>query len=253
VESQLVLRLVLAHLASEIGSEAEIAMLRRVGRLFTAATVMHCPLTSLMRIVIGQMISIASPREPAKTASVPLAVGNGQERTARVGDPFGTSIRKAIWLTRPLSQRLARRASAGRSLENVDAMRRAWVGSAAYAFAKLLSFASLAAWWARSRRVGSIVGSGTVGLRVNMVNLDFWMLWRLGRIAEITFLWGFFAAIVVEVGLVHTFVCLECRDWCRSLLCVWGSNNASGFQFLYRATRDCDFKVCWILVGFGIA
>lgn len=120
-----------AGASSEIGSEVEIAMLRRVGRLFIAATVMHCPLTSLIRMVTGQMISIASPREPAKTASVPLAVGNGQESTVRVGDPFGTSMRKAIWLTRPLSQRLARRASAGRSLENVDAMRRAWVGSAA--------------------------------------------------------------------------------------------------------------------------
>ena len=120
-----------AGASSEIGSEAEIAILRRVGRLFTAATVMHCPLTSLIWMVTGQTISIASPREPAKTASVPLAVGKGYERTARVGDPLGTSIiRKAIWLTRPLSQRLAMRASAGKSLENGDAMRRAWLGSA---------------------------------------------------------------------------------------------------------------------------
>ena len=120
-----------AGASSEIGSDAEIAILRRVGRLFTAATVMHCPLTFLIRMVTGQMISIASPREPAKTASVPSAVGKGHERTVSVGDPLGTSMKKAIWLTRPLSQRLARWASAGKSLENVDAMRRTWLGSTA--------------------------------------------------------------------------------------------------------------------------
>jgi hypothetical protein len=73
------------------------------------------------------------------------------------------------------------------------------------------------------------------------------MLWRLGRFAEITFLWEVFAAQVVEVGLVPTFVCLECRNWSRNWLCIWGSSYASGFQFLYRATnRDCDFAGLWV-------
>lgn len=72
------------------------------------------------------------------------------------------------------------------------------------------------------------------------------MLWRLGRIAEI----AFFVRVVVEVGLFHTFVCFGGRDCSRNWLCVWGSNNESGFRFIYRATRDCVFRVCWISVCF---
>lgn len=102
-----------AGASSAIGSDADMAMLRTVGVLLTAAIVMHCPLMSRIRIVTGQMTSIVSPREPAKTASVPFAVGKGQERTAREAGPVGFSIKNAIWLTSPLSQRLARRVSAG--------------------------------------------------------------------------------------------------------------------------------------------
>ena len=111
------------------GSDVEMAMLSIVGMLLTDAIVIHCPLTSRMRIVTGQIISMASPRDPAKTASVPFAVGKGQERTDKMAGPLGTSIRKAIWLTRPLSQRLARRVSAGKSVDSVAAIRSAWAGS----------------------------------------------------------------------------------------------------------------------------
>ncbi len=79
--------------------------------------------------MVSFVSSMASPREPAKTASVPFAVGKGQERIASVAGPFGTSMRKAIWLTSPLSQRLARRGSAGKSLDLVVATRRALDGS----------------------------------------------------------------------------------------------------------------------------
>ncbi len=121
-----------AGASSISGSDAEMARLRVVGIPFTAAIVMTCPLTSRMRIVTGHITSsIASPRDPAKTASVPFAVGKGRDRTAKVAGPFGTSMRKAIWLTSPLSQRFARRASAGKSLENVAVRRRAWAGSGA--------------------------------------------------------------------------------------------------------------------------
>ena len=102
-----------AGASSATGLDAEMAVLRTVGVLFTAAMVMHCPLMSRIRIVTGQMTSIVSPTEPAKTASVPFAVGKGHERTAREADPGGFSIKNAIWLTNPLWQRLARRVSAG--------------------------------------------------------------------------------------------------------------------------------------------
>ncbi len=49
-----------------------------------------------MWMVIGQITSIASPRDPAKTASVPFAVWKGHERIAKVAGPFGTSMRNAI-------------------------------------------------------------------------------------------------------------------------------------------------------------
>ena len=84
----------------------------------------------------GQIKSIASPSDPARTASVPFAVGKGQGRTAKVAGPFGTSIiRKAIWLSSPLSEMLMRRVSAEKSLENVALSRRAWAASALYALA----------------------------------------------------------------------------------------------------------------------
>ena len=134
--------------SSERGSEVEMAKLRRVGMLLTAATVTTTfPFTSCMRMVMGQMMSRESPREPAKTASVPLVVGNGQERTVNWAARPGTSMRKAIWFTSPLSQSLARRASAGNTLEKVLAMVAALDGSGLlYASAKLLSLASHAAW-----------------------------------------------------------------------------------------------------------
>ena len=68
--------------SSEKGSEVEMAKLRRVRMLLTAATVTTFPFTSRMRMVTRHMMSRESPGEPAKTASVPLVVGNGQERTA---------------------------------------------------------------------------------------------------------------------------------------------------------------------------
>ena len=66
-----------------------------------------------MRIVNGQMMSMLSPRVPAKIASVPSAVGNGHERTAKDGVTFGTWKRNAIWLTIVDSQILARRVVLG--------------------------------------------------------------------------------------------------------------------------------------------
>ena len=102
-----------AGASSVTGSDAEMAMLRMVGMLLTAAIVIHCVLMSRIWIVTGQITFIVSPREPAKTASVPFAVGKGHERTAREAGPVGFSIKNAIWLTNPLSQRLARRVSAG--------------------------------------------------------------------------------------------------------------------------------------------
>ena len=104
------------------GSEADIAiMLRRVGWAVELKTVMQEPLTSRMLIVTGQMMSILSPRIPAKMALVPSAVGNGHERTATVGVAFETWRRNAIWLTRVDSQSLARRVTSGSVLENVAA------------------------------------------------------------------------------------------------------------------------------------
>ena len=87
------------------GSEVEIARVKRRGsRLVLARVLIHWPLTSRILMVTGQMMSVASPREPAKTASAPRAVENGQERTERCGDDPGTSTKKAIWLTRPKSR-----------------------------------------------------------------------------------------------------------------------------------------------------
>ena len=104
--------------SSVSGSDVEIAKLRRVGMLLTAATVTTFPFTSRMRTVTGQMTS----REPAKTVSVPLVVRNGQDKTIRWAVRPGTSMRKAIWFTSLLSQSLARRASAGNTLEKVLAV-----------------------------------------------------------------------------------------------------------------------------------
>ena len=114
--------------------------------LLTVAIVMTCPLTSRIRIVTGHRMSMESPREPANTASVPLVVGNGEERTASWAERPGTSMMNAIWLTSLLLQSWARRASAGKSLEKVLAIVLVldWIGL--YALAKLLSFASHAAW-----------------------------------------------------------------------------------------------------------
>ncbi len=99
--------------SSVMGSEFEVAMLSRVGWVFDAATVMQYPLMSRILMVIGHMMSIASPRVPAKTASVPMAVGKGQLRTASIGLAPGTSSKKATWLTRPDSQMLAMRVMSG--------------------------------------------------------------------------------------------------------------------------------------------
>ena len=132
--------------SSAIGSVAEIARLRIVGVLLIEAIVMTCPLTSRIRIVTGQKMSMESPREPAKTASVPLVVGNGEERTASWAERPGTSMKNTIWLTSLLLQRWANLASAGNSLEKVPVMVVTLDGSGLYVSAKLLSFASHAAW-----------------------------------------------------------------------------------------------------------
>ena len=105
------------------GSKVEVGRLRRVALAFVPRTVMQYPLTSRMQMVTGQMMSMLSPRDPAKIASVPLAVGNGQERTAKVGLAPGTLRRNAIWLTRVDSQSLASLVVSGKVLENVAAMR----------------------------------------------------------------------------------------------------------------------------------
>ena len=86
-----------------------------------------------------------SPSDPAKIASVPLMVENGQERTANWVECPGTSIMNAIWLTNLLSQSLAKRALAGKSFKKVLAMVATLAGSCLCASAKLLSFALLAA------------------------------------------------------------------------------------------------------------
>ena len=99
--------------SSRSGSVPKVGRLNRIGFRLADPRVIHCPLTSLIRIVTGQMMSIESPREPAKTASVPHAVGKGQDSTASFGENPGTSRRNAIWLTRPESQRLARRIASG--------------------------------------------------------------------------------------------------------------------------------------------
>jgi hypothetical protein len=101
--------------SSKSGSAPELGRLNRIGFCFVDASLMHCPLTSLIRIATGQMISIELPREPAKTTSVPRAIGKGQYRTASFGQDPGTSRKNTIWLTRrPESQRLlARRKASG--------------------------------------------------------------------------------------------------------------------------------------------
>ncbi len=68
---------------------------------------------SLILMVTGQMISMVSPRVPAKIASVPMTVGKGQERTARVGLAFGLSRKNATWLTSLESHRFAMRVISG--------------------------------------------------------------------------------------------------------------------------------------------
>ena len=75
-------RLALDLASSANGSVEEIASLRQFGMLLIEEIVITLPLTSRMRMVTGQRTSIESPSDPAKTASVPLVVGNGQERTA---------------------------------------------------------------------------------------------------------------------------------------------------------------------------
>ena len=73
----------------------------------------------------------------------------------------------------------------------------------------------------------------------------------MGRIAEITFCGGLFAAIVVEVGLVTLSYGLGVGV-AVEIGCVSGSRLMKvGFDFLYRATCDCVFQVCLILVLFG--
>ena len=99
--------------SSRSGSVFEVGRLNRIGLRLADASVMHCPLTSLIQIVTGQMISVESPREPAKTASVPRAVGKGHNSTASFGEDPGTSRTNAILLTRPELQRLARRIASG--------------------------------------------------------------------------------------------------------------------------------------------
>ena len=137
----------------------EMARLSRVGVVVTDAIAMTCPLTSRIRMVTGYRMSMKSPREPAKTASVPLVVGNGDERTASWAERPGTSMMNVIWLTSLLLQRWARRASAGKSLEKVPAMVVTLDGSDLYAPD-----------YARSLWVGSLTaGLGMVASVVDMV------------------------------------------------------------------------------------
>ena len=105
--------------SSAMGLLVEIARLSLVGITSVGDTVMTVPLASRILIVTGQMISILSPRDPAKTASFvfPVTVGNGQLITARVAldglSGLVGSTRMANCLVRPESQRLARRDVSG--------------------------------------------------------------------------------------------------------------------------------------------
>ncbi len=105
--------------SSAMGLLVDTARLSLVGITSVGDTVMTLPLTSRILIVTGQMISILSPRVPAKTASFValMTVGNGQLITARVeldgsSEPAG-STKMANCFVRPESQMLARREVSG--------------------------------------------------------------------------------------------------------------------------------------------
>ena len=126
--------------SSGAGPSSVMGLLGDVARLsfFVIASVgvivMTLPRTSRIRTVTGQMISILSPRVPAKMGSLVavVTVGKGQLRTARValgGSSWVVgSIKKANCLVSPESQKLASLDVSGYSLLKVAARRSAWLG-----------------------------------------------------------------------------------------------------------------------------
>ena len=105
--------------SSAMGLFAEVARLSSFCIMLFGEMEMTYPLTSRILIVTGQMMSILSPRLPAKTGSLVsgTTVGNGQLITARVAlvgsSGLVASIMKANCLVRPESQMLARREVSG--------------------------------------------------------------------------------------------------------------------------------------------
>ena len=139
--------------SSVIGSELDVAMLRSVGLVLDAATVMQYPLMSRILMVTGQIKSVLSPRVPAKTASVPETVGNGLERTAKVGLAPGMSRKKAVRVADVCN---SCHIWIGFGERSFDAFGLFWVSYVSSSKAVELSCASGLV--GRSRRVGSVSG-----------------------------------------------------------------------------------------------